>query len=92
MILKITDYEERGKLRGGEKRVKRHGHLEKQNTKLKEYFLCPLFYFYAYVIPNKQLNQARGIWHFIGGWYKYNGSEKKYFQWEQEKESMSFQV
>lgn len=25
-----------------------------------------------YVIPKKQLNQARGIGHFIGGWYEYN--------------------
>lgn len=26
----------------------------------------------TYVIPKKQLNQARGIGHFIGGWYEYN--------------------
>lgn len=59
-------------------RVKRHGHLEKekQNTKLKEklpmsltLFLCLCHY------KKKQLNQARGIWHFIGGWYKYSGSK-----------------
>lgn len=60
------------KIKGGG-RVKRPWSFgERQNTKLKEKLPISLTLFLC-LCHSKETNQARGIWHFIGGWYEYNG-------------------